>query len=46
MEVNIQRVGHDLQRIEQIYSRLYIITKIPACDTGTRNYVDIKVIST
>ena len=46
MEVNIQRVEHDLRRIEHIYSRLYIIMKIPVCNTGTRNYVNMKVIST
>ena len=42
-QMNIQGVEpgveHDLRRIEQIYSRLYIMTKIPACNTGTRNYV-------
>ena len=43
MQVNIQGVEpgveHDLRRMKQIYSRLYIITKIPACNTGSRNYV-------
>ena len=47
MEVNIQRVEHYLRRIEQIYSRLYIHNEdIPACNTGSRNYVNMKVIST
>ena len=46
MQVTIQGVEHDLRRIEQIDSRLYNNEDYPACNTGTRKYVNMKVIST